>query len=759
MNDDYPPPPLTDAHEPPVPSTPVTGSQQPTSHHPASPPGMVPLVMSSTWTSANNAQPNAQDMQARHQDQHSSSGGAGVYYPGNHGGDHSSSPHATSSSQQGQDREYPRPPSQASGAYYDQQQSLYSGFDQQHPQQPPHQQQQQQVQTPDAQQQQPMWMTMSNAGQYPSPSQQQQHPFPMGTPQDSQVRHAGHPITPTTPTHQTATAMMDGNAHYVGMPDGLDRNRVHTGRPNAAMRNMSDYGEHADSAFMAGQGPTLPSQPHGIQTLPLLSPATAGIGQHGQSPYETPFGTPYQGHPAQHAYSAQQAPPQQHSHTHPSHHQADQGPHGQVMTPLALLNQGSATGMRSDRMHPGDSFTSPTLSSSPVHGSPMAPMGIPLQGPSIMGSLGDYHRMSTGGLPGNNNGNNNNFGSAGPDRSPRRHRHSTNSMPSRARNSSETSLSSTTSSSAPGSFLPSFPGSLGAPTGAVGFAIPEEGSDASSSQPSSSQSPSLSYKDKDGKDSMNSIPRKAMAARIFECSFEGCNKAYTQLHNLKSHERTGHAPVAKYRPFLCIIEGCTKAFSQRKSLAMHIKTAHEDFKFKPFKCTQPGCEKAYTQLHNLRTHEKSVHHLDLSRKRIKHPPSAASAVATNSSLNVTAGVNSVMTTTLGPQPPSLAALQGGPAGLGLSHGGPSPMAFDPSMMDRSGGYRDLAQDPHSHHPDAQFSFHPSQAQQAQAYAPQHSYPSQPGQPADSHFDSHRHRHHHGQPHPNTSNGNGAFGLW
>ncbi|KAF9964893.1 hypothetical protein BGZ70_005779 [Mortierella alpina] len=117
----------------------------------------------------------------------------------------------------------------------------------------------------------------------------------------------------------------------------------------------------------------------------------------------------------------------------------------------------------------------------------------------------------------------------------------------------------------------------------------------------------------------NTAPRKAVAARVFECSVPGCTKAYTQLHNLKSHERTGHTPVIKLKPFHCIIEGCAKAFSQRKSLATHIKTAHAEFKFKPFKCTQNGCTKSYTQLHNLRTHEKTVHLVDLSRKRIKNP--------------------------------------------------------------------------------------------------------------------------------------------
>ncbi|KAF9993222.1 hypothetical protein BGZ79_002124 [Entomortierella chlamydospora] len=113
--------------------------------------------------------------------------------------------------------------------------------------------------------------------------------------------------------------------------------------------------------------------------------------------------------------------------------------------------------------------------------------------------------------------------------------------------------------------------------------------------------------------------RKAVAARVFECAVPGCNKAYTQLHNLKSHERTGHTPIQKPKPFLCIIAGCTKAFSQRKSLALHIRASHKEYKFKPFKCSQPSCQKAYTQLHNLRTHEKTVHMLDLSRKRIRNP--------------------------------------------------------------------------------------------------------------------------------------------
>ncbi|KAG0313540.1 hypothetical protein BGZ99_008825 [Dissophora globulifera] len=150
-------------------------------------------------------------------------------------------------------------------------------------------------------------------------------------------------------------------------------------------------------------------------------------------------------------------------------------------------------------------------------------------------------------------------------------------------------------------------------SGDLNIAMPAIGSGACEDMDESNDSAS-SQKPRAG-----GAPRKAIAARVFECSFPNCNKAYTQLHNLKSHERTGHTPIQKPRPFLCIIQGCAKAFSQRKSLALHIRASHKEYKFKPFKCSQANCYKAYTQLHNLRTHEKTVHMLDLSRKRVRNP--------------------------------------------------------------------------------------------------------------------------------------------
>lgn len=169
----------------------------------------------------------------------------------------------------------------------------------------------------------------------------------------------------------------------------------------------------------------------------------------------------------------------------------------------------------------------------------------------------------------------------------------------------------------------------------------------------------------------NTIPRKAVAARVFGCSVPGCTKAYTQLHNLKSHERTGHTPVIKLKPFHCIVEGCTKAFSQRKSLALHIKTAHVDFKFKPFKCSQPGCNKAYTQLHNLRTHEKTVHLVDLSRKRVKNPGNGC--VVNGQGLSTSPGFAS-LDTKYGQMSYQHSHMDGAHSGLGLTYDPISDMA-------------------------------------------------------------------------------------
>ncbi|GJJ71403.1 hypothetical protein EMPS_03753 [Entomortierella parvispora] len=180
-----------------------------------------------------------------------------------------------------------------------------------------------------------------------------------------------------------------------------------------------------------------------------------------------------------------------------------------------------------------------------------------------------------------------------------------------------------TATGGPSSMSKSSPSGLSVSTSSSSLQFSSQfGSSASGSSASGSSTPSSNTNKPTTLSNFmanHQMNRKQTAIRNFACSFPGCPKAYTQLHNLKSHERTGHTPVTKPKPFLCIIPGCPKAFSQRKSLAIHIKANHKEYRYKPFKCGQAGCPKAYTQLHNLRTHEKTVHSLDLSRKRIRIP--------------------------------------------------------------------------------------------------------------------------------------------
>ncbi|KAF8985356.1 hypothetical protein BGZ52_010859 [Haplosporangium bisporale] len=269
----------------------------------------------------------------------------------------------------------------------------------------------------------------------------------------------------------------------------------------------------------------------------------------------------------------------------------------------------------------------------------MTDFAVPSQTPTALGALpllspsnmiqSDYHQASLGldaptimsHMEYNNN--TNRYSTGGPTRTPKRNssgRTTPNHRDSYSSRTRASSLNSTTSSVASSGILTSLANTMSSTmlSSPTSMDQPYEPEDPAS--PTSMPRPRPP-----------AAPRKALAARVFSCSVPGCTKSYTQLHNLKSHERTGHTPVIKLKPFHCIIEGCPKAYSQRKSLAIHIKSAHEDFKFKPFKCLQPGCDKAYTQLHNLRTHEKTVHLLDLSRKRTKNTSSTSSSSSSSMS--------------------------------------------------------------------------------------------------------------------------------
>ncbi|ELU06976.1 hypothetical protein CAPTEDRAFT_203545 [Capitella teleta] len=154
---------------------------------------------------------------------------------------------------------------------------------------------------------------------------------------------------------------------------------------------------------------------------------------------------------------------------------------------------------------------------------------------------------------------------------------------------------------------------------------------------------------------------KDSADKPYRCLVEGCNSAFHQVCNLRTHEIVKHGRKKKFerttvkdgllKPYQCSVLGCTSAFLHAGNLRTHEIQKHgRPKKFsrkaklesddlladapygrvqseggsnaenpvqksyyplssvaKPFQCRVPGCNSSYSQAGNLRTHEVYKH--------------------------------------------------------------------------------------------------------------------------------------------------------
>ncbi|KAH9946789.1 hypothetical protein B0H21DRAFT_877046 [Amylocystis lapponica] len=83
----------------------------------------------------------------------------------------------------------------------------------------------------------------------------------------------------------------------------------------------------------------------------------------------------------------------------------------------------------------------------------------------------------------------------------------------------------------------------------------------------------------------------------YECTYEGCSKAYTKPSRLAEHQRSHTGD----RPYVCAT--CNKSYLRETHLQAHARS-HLPETAKPLSCDEPGCNKRFWTAQHLRVHEK-----------------------------------------------------------------------------------------------------------------------------------------------------------
>ncbi|QSL64537.1 hypothetical protein MERGE_001838 [Pneumocystis wakefieldiae] len=93
------------------------------------------------------------------------------------------------------------------------------------------------------------------------------------------------------------------------------------------------------------------------------------------------------------------------------------------------------------------------------------------------------------------------------------------------------------------------------------------------------------------------LERKKRQKKIYKCTFEGCNKAYSKPCRIEEHLRSHTGE----RPFVCNFKGCEKGFFRKSHLKAHI---HSHVNEKPYLCKFKGCIARFNTNQHLKRHEE-----------------------------------------------------------------------------------------------------------------------------------------------------------
>ncbi|KZT06855.1 uncharacterized protein LAESUDRAFT_743186 [Laetiporus sulphureus 93-53] len=90
---------------------------------------------------------------------------------------------------------------------------------------------------------------------------------------------------------------------------------------------------------------------------------------------------------------------------------------------------------------------------------------------------------------------------------------------------------------------------------------------------------------------------KKIRNKSYQCTHEGCGKAYSKPSRLAEHERSHTGD----RPFICHV--CKNTYLRDSHLQAHART-HQPDSAKPLVCDEPGCEKRFWTSQHLRVHQQ-----------------------------------------------------------------------------------------------------------------------------------------------------------